>query len=298
MLAQSAKTLASMERQVTIRRFWLYTSICMMSLVMLLPVLVFFLNAFAFRWFYPQVLPQHWSLKAWERLRLFPRQEEAGFWEILTTLMASPVAEALGISLFIGIVVTLVSIILGLPMARALGLYQFRGKKLVEFIIVAPTIVPAIAFALGLNINFIRWGLAGTVFGVLLVHLVPVMPYVVLSLVGFFTNYNPDFESQARTLGATPIKTFIYVTFPAILPGIMVAGLFAFLVSWAQYILTFLIGGGRIVTLPILLFSTASGGNNSVTAAMSLIYIAPAIAILLINSRYLSGKNRLGSDAK
>lgn len=298
MLEQSAKTLSLIKRREKIRRLWLYFSICTMCLIMLLPVFVFFINAFAFRWFYPQVLPKTWSLKAWERLRLFPRNDDASFWEILSTMIASPVGEALWVSLFIGIVVTIISIIIGLPMARALGLYQFRGKKLVEFIIIAPTIVPAIAFALGLNINFIRWGLAGTVFGVLLVHLVPVMPYVVLSLVGIFANYNTDFESQARTLGATPIKTFIYVTFPAILPGIMVASLFAFLVSWAQYILTFLIGGGRVVTLPILLFSTASGGNNSVTAAMSLIYIAPAIAILLINSRYLSGKNRIEGTTK
>ncbi len=298
MLEQSAKTLASIERGEKRRRIWLYTAIATMCVVMLFPVFVFFINAFAFRWFYPQVLPKNWSIKAWERLRLFPRNEDAGLWETITTLVSSPVAEALGISLFIGIIVTIVSIIIGLPMARALGLYQFRGKKIVEFVIIAPMIVPAIAFALGLNINFIRWGLAGTVVGVLLVHLVPVMPYVVLSLVGFFANYNPDFESQARTLGATPIKTFIHVTFPAILPGVMVASLFAFLVSWAQYILTFLIGGGRIVTLPILLFSTASGGNNSVTAALSLIYIAPAIGILLINSRYLSGKNQIESAAK
>ncbi len=294
---QSSEILFKMQRREKARRRWLYTGVISMSFVILLPIFAFFLNAFAFRWFYPQIIPKTWSLKAWESLRLLSRIPDADWMDHLSAFVSSPIMEAMWLSLFIGILVTIISLIIGLPMARALGLYQFRGKLIVEFIIIAPTIVPSLAFALGLNINFIRWGLAGTVFGVSLVHLVPVMPYVVLSLMGVFANYDPDFESQARTLGATATKTFIHVTFPAILPGIMVAALFAFLVSWSQYILTFLIGGGRVVTLPILLFSTATGGNNSITAAMSLIYIAPAIAILLVNSKYLSGKQGMGSFA-
>jgi putative spermidine/putrescine transport system permease protein len=151
--------------------------------------------------------------------------------------------------------------------------------------------VPSIAFVLGLNINFIRWDLSGSLFGVALVHLVPVMPYVVLTLSGVFANYNPDYEDQARTLGAGPLRTFWHVTLPAIFPGIVVAALFAFLVSWSQYLLTFLIGAGRVITLPILLFASASGGNNAVIAVMSLIFIAPAILTLLVTSRYLSGES-------
>ena len=73
---------------------------------------------------------------------------------------------------------------------------------------VSPTILPPIAFVLGLNINFISLGFSGSFFGVCLVHLVPIMPYVVLTLTGIFANYNPDFEYQARTLGANKFKTF------------------------------------------------------------------------------------------
>ena len=101
----------------------------------------------------------------------------------------SKVIEALINSSVIAVSVTIISIIIGLPAARALGLHQFRGKTLVEFLVLAPTIIPGIAIAIGLNINFLRWGLAGTIFGVGLVHLVPVMPYVVLTLSGVFANY-------------------------------------------------------------------------------------------------------------
>ena len=261
--------------QSTLKAILHRMAVVLLMLALLAPLVGFFINAFAFRWFYPQLIPQEITLRAWENVA-DPN---------------SKVIEALINSSVIAVSVTLVSIIIGLPAARALGLHQFRGKTLVEFLVLAPTIIPGIAIAIGLNINFLRWGLAGTIFGVGLVHLVPVMPYVVLTLSGVFANYNPEFEQQSRTLGAGPIRTFIYVTLPSIFPGIVVAGLFAFLVSWSQYILTFLIGGGRIITLPVLLFSTASGGNNANTAAMSLVFIAPAIFILILTSRFLSGNS-------
>ena len=242
---------------------------------LLAPLIAFLINAFAFRWFYPQLIPETFSLRAWRSV-FGPNSKVIG---------------ALLSSAGIAIGVTISSVIIGLPAARALGLYKFKGKRIVEFLILSPTIVPGIAVAMGLNINFIRWGLSGNHLGVALVHLVPVMPYVVLTLSGVFANYNPEFEEQARSLGAGPIATFRHVTLPAVFPGIMVASLFAFLISWSQYILTFLIGAGRVVTMPILLFSTAAGGNEALTAAMSLVFVAPAVLFLILSSRFLSGKS-------
>lgn len=285
------------------KRSFFYLTVGFISLMFVAPVIAFMINAFAFRWFYPQLVPNEWSLQAWERLKLIPRAGDrtfSGFFDLWTSV--PDVISALWLSLAIGAVVTGLSVLIGLPAARALGLYKFRGKRIVEFMIITPTIVPPIAFSLGLNINFIRWDLAlqdmgipidlaGSVIGVSIVHLVPVMPYVVLTLSGVFANYNPDFEAQARSLGARPWRIFWDVTLPAILPGLFVAALFAFLVSWSQYLLTFLIGQGRVVTLPMLLFSAAGTGNNAMIAALSLVFIAPAILILLVTSRFLSGES-------
>jgi putative spermidine/putrescine transport system permease protein len=285
------------------RRAVFYLTVGFISFLLVLPVIAFLINAFAFRWFYPQLVPAEWSLQAWERLGLIPRAGERTFSGYIDLWASVPdVVSALWLSLAIGGTVTGLSVLIGLPAARALGLYRFRGKRIVEFMIITPTIVPPIAFSLGLNINFIRWDLAlqdmgvpidlaGSVIGVSIVHLVPVMPYVVLTLSGVFANYNPDYEAQARSLGARPLRIFWDVTLPAILPGLFVAALFAFLVSWSQYLLTFLIGQGRVVTLPILLFSAAGTGNNAMIAALSLVFIAPAILILVFTSRYLSGES-------
>ncbi len=252
-----------------------YCAVALLIFLLLTPLIAFFFNAFSFRWFYPQLFPTEISLRAWESI----------------VASNSKVPEALLNSTILAVGVTLSSVIIGLPAARAMGLYSFRGKRVIEFLIISPTIVPGIAVAMGLNINFIRWGLSGNLLGVGLVHLVPVMPYVVLTLSGVFSNYNPEYEQQARSLGAGALATFWHVTLPAIFPGIVVASLFAYLISWSQYILTFLIGAGQVITMPVLLFSTASGSNNALTAAMSLVFVAPSILILILTARYLSGKS-------
>ena len=269
----NSSAIESKEQREKVASVFRYAALILLLFGLVLPFFAFVINSLAFRWFYPQLIPNEWSLDAWN------------------SVLNDDLFEAMMTSIGIASGVTLVSVIIGIPASRAMGLYNFRGKRIVEFLILAPTIVPGIAVAMGLNINFLRWGLAGEPLGVGLVHLVPVMPYVVLTLSGVFANYNPEFEQQARTLGAGPIRTFWYVTLPAIFPGLVVASLFAFLVSWGQYILTFLIGQGRVITMPILLFTTISGGKNPNIAAMSLVFIAPAVLILMLSSRYLSGES-------
>jgi len=74
---------------------------------------------------------------------------------------------------------------------------------------------------------------------------------------------------------------------PTIWPGLTVAMLFTFLVSWSQYITTVLIGGGHVVTLPMILFPFISAANHANAAALSLIFVFPALLILILTSRTL-----------
>jgi len=252
-----------------------YCAVLLLIFLLLTPLLAYLFNAFSYRWFYPQFVPDELSMRAWQSI----------------VAANSKVPEALLNSTILAVGVTVSSVMIGLPASRALGLYSFRGKRIVEFLVISPTIVPGIAVAMGLNSTFIRWRRSGNLLGVGLVQLVPVMPYVVLTLSGVLANYNPEFEQQARSLGAGNLATFWHVTLPAIFPGIVVASLFAYLISWSQYILTFLVGAGQVITMPVLLFSTAAGSNNALTAAMSLVFVAPSILILILTARYLSGKS-------
>lgn len=242
---------------------------------LVLPLVPLAIWSFAKGWFFPDILPKNWSMRAWD----YAFSDTAG------------VIDSLWLTIGISLAATVLSILVGVPAGRALGMHKFRGKEIVELMILAPTIVPGIAVVLGIHSVFISMGLNNTVTGVILVHLIPTLPYMVLVMAGIFANYDPAFEAQARSLGASPLKTFWYVTLPAIMPGIIVGGLFAFLVSWSQYILTLLIGGGRVVTLPLLLFNFATSGRNDITGAIGMIYILPGIIILLLTAKHLSGRS-------
>lgn len=264
-----------MTNQTRLPNILRWLALAAILLWLLLPLIPLLIWSFAFRWPFPLLLPESWSWRAWQ----------------IAFSARSGMLEAFWNSLFIAVAVTTISVLVSIPAGRAMGLYRFRGKRLIEFLLLAPTIVPPLAVVLGIHVLFIRYGLADTRLGVMLVHLSPIMPYVVLVMAGVFANYNPEYEEQARSLGAGPLRTFWYVTLPAIFPGMMVAGLFAFLISWSQYITTLLIGGGFIKTLPILLFAVAGANDTALTAAISIVFVIPAILLLLLTARYLTGED-------
>lgn len=242
------------------------------------PIVPLFIWSISFRWFYPDILPSEYSSRAWEAVFSPTNNVLGAAWD--TTIIA--------------VAVTALSILIGVPAGRALGLHSFRGKRVVEVLILAPIIVPGLAVALGVHLIFIRYGLANTLLGVILVHLIPTLPYMTLVMAGVFANYDADFELQARSLGAGPLATQRYVTLPAIFPGLVVGALFTFLISWSQYVLTLLIGGGTIVTLPLLLFNFARSGDNAIAGALSVVFILPGILVLVLSSKYLTGDSAVG----
>jgi putative spermidine/putrescine transport system permease protein len=259
-------------RRLNISRVFGYVVMACIILAVLVPLIPIIPWSLSQRWFWPQLIPKEWTLDAW-RYMLSP---------------ASKVGEAARVGGGIALIATVVSVVIGIPAGRALGLHQFRGKQVVQFLVLAPAIVPGMVSLMGIHVLFIKIGLAGTIAGVVLAHLIGTVPYVTTVLSSVFSNYEPEFEEQARTLGAGPLRTFIHVTFPAILPGVVVAGLFAFIISWGQYITTLLISGGRVITVPLLLFTFAGTRNYPYASALALIFIAPSVLYLVIASKYLS----------
>ncbi|NQS91527.1 MAG: ABC transporter permease subunit [Chloroflexi bacterium] len=248
-----------------IPRFILY-------LILASPLILFILYAFSIRWFFPQPFPSEWTSSAF-----------------MGTINDDRVLDGLRDSLKIGALVSLISLLLGFPAARVLGLRQFRGRQLAWLALFLPTIVPPLAIGMGLNILFLQTGLAGSLVGVVLAHLIPTLPYVIFTLSSAYARYDENYEFQALVLGASQFRTFFMVALPLIKPSLVVAGLFAFLISWSQYLLTLLIGSGRIITLPILLFSAASGGNPVTIAALSLIFVTPPLFVIAATARQLRG---------
>jgi putative spermidine/putrescine transport system permease protein len=147
---------------------------------------------------------------------------------------------------------------------------------------------------MGLHLWFVRLGLAETFVGVVLIHLTFCAPYTIMVMWGVFCDYNPEFEDQARSLGASVPQVMLFVMVPMVLPGITVAVLFSFLLSWSQYLSTLIIGGGKLLTLPILLFALMDSGDRPVAAAVSLVFVVPAFLVLLASAQSISRRGLQG----
>ena len=248
-----------------------WTATAVAAVLAAAPILLLAAWSFARGWYWPALLPREWSGRAW----------------IYVLAGTSGVREALVTSCLIAVTVAVVSVAAAIPAGRALALHRFRGKQVVLLVLLLPVVAPPLASAMGLHGLFLRYGLADSLVGVMLVHLIPAVPYATLMLTGSFARFDPECEAQARTLGAAPVAVWRHVTLPAVAPGIAVAFAFSFLISWSQYLLTLLIGGGRVLTLPLQLVAFQRGGDEAITAALSLLFLAPTGIVILLVSRCL-----------
>ncbi len=239
--------------------------------LVILPIvpLVIWSGAFAWRW--PDLLPSEWSGRAWRYVFSPTTQVRPGLTGSITVALLTMV----------------VALAIGAPAGIAIGRMTFRGKRAIEMLLLAPFIVPGLVVTMGIQIVFIHLRLTDTVQGVVLAHLMPALPYVIVSVAGVAANSGMQVEEQARSLGATPWQAFVHVTLPLLRPGLAVGGLFAFLVSWGQYTSTLIIGGGKVQTLPLLVYAFTRSGDNPIAAALALLFVAPAVVALALASRTL-----------
>jgi len=162
--------------------------------------------------------------------------------------------HALWKSLEIAAVSTLVSTILGSLIAVALSRYKFRGSEGINLFLVLPLTTPEIVLGsslatLFLGQNFIDFGMTT----IIIAHIMFQVSFVALTVRARIRGFDWTLEQAAQDLGATPVRTFMKVTFPLILPGILAAALLAFALSIDDFIITFF-NSGPVQTFPLQIY--------------------------------------------
>ncbi|WMM24626.1 ABC transporter permease subunit [Tissierella sp. MB52-C2] len=231
---------------------------------LILPLIVIIIWSFTKIWPWPLIFPKEFGLRGWEYF-LDPKNNSLG---------------VLLYSITLSTVVTIITLIISIPAGKALGIYEFKGKKLIEILIFAPIIVPTVAVAMGVHITFLKLGLANTFLGVVLIHLPPCIPYGVRILKNVFEIIGESLELQAKVLGANSFQTFINITLPLIAPGIVSAGTMVFIVSFSQYFLNLLIGGGRVITFSMIMFPFVKSGDRMLGSVYSIVFILTTMVFL------------------
>ena len=229
------------------------------------PFVALVVSSISVGWQWPDLVPASISFRSWKYVLL----GSSGTW------------SAIGLSLWIAFMVTVINIILAVPASNALVRYQFRGKWVIQAILFAPIVIPPFVAVMGIHLTFLRLGLTETVLGVVLAHLSPTLPYMVRAIIISYQTLSVNWENQARMLGAGPIQRFFHVVLPHLLPGIAAGASLSILISLSQYLITFIIGSGQVATLPILLFPFISGGDPAVASVYSLLFAGIAILTLI-----------------
>ena len=230
------------------------------------PLAVLVLQAFAAVWRYPALFPQQLGLRGF---RVAFEGDGAG--------------PATVNSLEVALATTAVAVLIAWPAARALARTHGRWRTLVLVVLALPLLVPPFATGTGLAEWFIRLDLADTRFGLVLAHLTVVLPYVLLVLIPAFSPRVVELEEMARSLGTGPLRRLALVTLPSTRAVLAAAALLGFLVSWSQYGSSLAVGGG-LPMLPLTLLPFV-GSDPTVAAALSLLFLAPAIIALGLASR-------------
>jgi putative spermidine/putrescine transport system permease protein len=195
-------------------------------------------------------------------------------------------------SLIIGVATAIASVLLGMATSYGLARSTWRGKAVLQALILSPLLLPVIVIAVATYHVFSLFGLNGTFTGLIIGHTVLTFPYAVVVISAALERVDPRLEQIALSLGATRIRVFASVTFPLIRPGVLVAFLFAFLNSFDEVVLATFLAGPETITLPKRIWDGIRFELSPVIAAVSSILIVLSCAIVGI-TEIVDRKGRL-----
>jgi len=236
-----------------------------LALLFILPLAVLVIQAGAPGWRFPQLLPDVGT----DALDLLLQRPE-------------PFLRALFSSLAYSLATTAVTLAMTVSPARVLAFGRFKGRNLLEGLLLLPALVPAMTFAMGLHFMFIRIGLADTAAGVVLVLAMTGYPYMLRALTTGYGHMGPDYGICARNLGASAWKVFWKVEAPLLLPAMAAGGSVVFLVAFSEYFLVYLIGGGTVPSFTGYLFPLVTSSNRGLGAVTTLVFVTVPVVLFVL----------------
>lgn len=235
------------------------------------PLLNMLLWTIAESWFFPNKLPSAYGFAYWGRV-FSPRGNA------VESLLNS-------VSIALGVVV--LSLALAIPAGYALARLKLPARSLILLMFLVPQAFPNLPVYMNIARLFYSVGLNGTYLGVILVHTVHGLVYAIWIATAAFAALDHALEEAARISGAGPTRTFLDVTLPLAMPGLMASAVFVFLESLDEFTATFFVGAPEVNTLPLLLYTASAGGNYQIASITALILLIPSIGFMLVVERFL-----------
>ncbi len=191
------------------------------------------------------------------------------------------VLEAFKNSLLVGAMTSLFATIIGTAAAFPLVRATIRFKEYLRIAFILPIMIPGLLIGIALLVFLSSLlNLSLSLWTVIIGHVVMTTPFVVLVVAARLVGFNRTLEWAAADLGADPLATFRYITFPLILPGILAGALFAFTLSLDEFVITLFTIGPQ-TTLPLYVFSQVKFGVTPKINALATILLLGSVTILV-----------------
>jgi putative spermidine/putrescine transport system permease protein len=205
-------------------------------------------------------------------------------------------------TLVVAVLTTALALLIAFPAAYVLARNQFRGKGVLTALYLIPMLVPPLAYGIPLAtvllstqvkiqqfvqawLPFLQPVVQSTLPLIIVINLVPILPFVILILQPFIEQIDPSLENASKMLGGNQVQTFIRVLLPLIVPGLLTAGVLAVVRTVAMFDLTYLVADASSQTLVLSLFGDASASGITPTQAinaLSVVYMLTTMSLLVI----------------
>lgn len=213
------------------------------------------------------------------RYLTFPIRRYATQW-YARALESQTVHDLLWTSLSVALIVTAISMVIGFFGALAFARYQWRFRGVFQKVILLPIFFPQAVLGLALLMWFNSIGVIPDWKTAVVAHLVWISPIATLIIAIRAYSFEPALEEAARDMGASTWVVMREVTGPLLMPGVISAGLFAFLLSWGNFPLS-LFTTGADSTLPEWLYAKMVSGYSPLVPTVGILSIATSMVLLL-----------------
>lgn len=217
-------------------------------------ILILVIWSFARRWSYPDILPAHWTLRFWQ-------QEWYYLWEVISSSISLALSSAT-------LALLLVFMLHEHNSQSAPSKLHFSVPHL---LIAIPILAPQLSLLFGIQVATLYVASQHYYLWVLWAHIFFVFPYIYLALDGPWRSYDKRLDKVGLSLGMSPVKVWLKIKMPILLPAICSAWAIGISVSLAQYLPTLMLGGGRISTLTTEAVALASGQDRRISAIYALL---------------------------
>jgi spermidine/putrescine transport system permease protein len=195
----------------------------------------------------------------------------------------SDLTSALVHSLVVALASTVISVLIGTPLALALARYRFRGRGASDAVIFTDIAAPEVVVGASLLSLFISLGVSRGLATIVIAHVAFSVAFVVIVVRARVQGLDRSIEKAAYDLGAGPWTTFQKVTLPLILPGIFAGALLAFAMSIDDFIITEFVAG-QTLTFPLWVYGAVKVGIPPQVFVMGTLIFVVGIVLAIVNA--------------